>query len=323
MNKKLGIFLSILILGFIFTILTNAQKYINVTLEAIMLWARVILPSLLPFFFLTRLLAETNSVEYLTKIFTKPMKKLYNCPSISSYIFFMGIITGYPMGAKLCADCYEKQLLTKEEIVRINSFTSTSGPMFIIGSVGIGLFVNPTAGLIIFVSHLLGTFLNGFIYRNYKKNKMIDKRVKIATGKSKDVLNDSMLSSITAVLTICGFIVMAFILIEIFNSYNLFYPINWVLQNIFHIDKNICTALTSGLLEITRGCVELSSFPIKATFLVPIATFIISFGGVSIHLQSLIFLNKCDMKYSMFLLQKITQACMSLLISIPLVYIFL
>ena len=118
------------------------------------------------------------------------MKKLYNCPSISSYILFMGIITGYPMGAKLCADCYEKNLITKEEIVRINSFTSTSGPMFIIGSVGIGLF-NPTAGIIIFVSHVLGALLNGLIYRNYKRKVRTTNKIQISTSNKKDILNGS------------------------------------------------------------------------------------------------------------------------------------
>ena len=48
------------------------------------------------------------------------------------------------------------------------SFCSTSGPMFIIGAVGAGMFNSTFAGYIMFTSHVLGAFLNGIIYRNIK-----------------------------------------------------------------------------------------------------------------------------------------------------------
>jgi nucleoside recognition membrane protein YjiH len=79
----------------------------------------------------------------------------------------MSVLSGYPVGAKLTADFYEKGLITKGQACRITTFTSTSGPLFIVGTVGIGMFHSAKLGIIILLSHFIGAILNGLIYRKY------------------------------------------------------------------------------------------------------------------------------------------------------------
>ena len=57
-----------------------------------------------------------------------------------AFALAMGITSGYPVGAKVAKDLYNNKLCTKIEAERLLSFTNSSGPLFIIGTVGISMF---------------------------------------------------------------------------------------------------------------------------------------------------------------------------------------
>ena len=73
-----------------------------------------------------------------------------------------------PSGAKMVADLYLQGKITKNDAFKMTSFCSTSGPMFIVGAVGAGMFKSAKIGYILFLSHAIGAILNGLIYRNLK-----------------------------------------------------------------------------------------------------------------------------------------------------------
>lgn len=304
------IFYTIILLIVIIIIIFDPIKYANATSNAIMLWGKVILPTLLPFFFITKIINELNGIEKISKIFSKPMKKLYNCPGISAYVFFMSILSGYPMGAKITTDLYNNKVINQKHAFSILSFCSTSGPMFILASVGIGMFFDIKIGFVLLASHILGTIINGFLYRA-KKEKVAN--ISFVKSQSKNLLNDSMFSSINAVLMICGFMCISFVLIEIINTLKINYPIIYLFDTIL---PNKCgSAFANGLLEVTRGCLDISALNMTNVVSVPLASFLIGFGGISIHLQSLIFIKQFNMPYKLFLLQKFTQGIISCVIS--------
>jgi nucleoside recognition membrane protein YjiH len=47
----------------------------------------------------------------------------------------MGIISGYPTGAKIVSNFKSNNVCTKEEAERLIAFTNNSGPLFILGTV--------------------------------------------------------------------------------------------------------------------------------------------------------------------------------------------
>lgn len=296
-------------------IVSNPSLYMQATLDGILLWGTIVLPSLLPFFFMTKLLVELNAMPYICRVFSKPMHKLFHCPSISSYVLCMSIISGYPLGAKLTSELYEKNLIDNGQAYRITSFCSTSGPMFVIGSVGAGMLISPTAGLIIFVAHILGAIFNGILYRGYRYNTASSNlTVKTQDLCTNNTINDSMYNTLTSIMMIGGFIAIASLMITLLDNYNVLYLAKRALS-ILPIDNNTVEGIVNGLIEVTCGCKELCTSTLSSKFLIPIITFIISFGGISVHLQSLIFLKKCNIKYRIFVLQKLTHAIVSFLLS--------
>src|SRR5574344_476395 len=142
-------------------ILTKKRKLIKINAKFFL----GIFISIAIFMFFTKILTDLDFLSWLTNLFTKLNKILFKAPAISSYIFLMSIISGYPVGAKLISEFYEMGAISKVQANKLCTFCSTSGPLFIIGSVGTSMFLNSTLGYIMFLSHILGSFLNGILYR--------------------------------------------------------------------------------------------------------------------------------------------------------------
>ena len=67
-------------------------------------------------------------------------------------------------GAKIVNKFYEDGICTKQEAERMLAFTNNSGPLFIIGTVGISLFGNTTIGIILFITHILACLTVGLLF---------------------------------------------------------------------------------------------------------------------------------------------------------------
>lgn len=315
---------AIFILFIILVIASNPPKYISAALNGLEVWAKVLLPSLFPFFVLTKLFSSTGFIDDFTILFEPVTKKLYKCPKTSSYIFLMSIITGYPVGAKLVSENYESGNLSKTDAIKTLSFCCNSGPMFILGSVAIGMFANKQLGIIIYISHIIGALLNGILYRNYNLNKKDDcynniNNIKL-TNKINMSFNESINSSLSSILLIGGVICFTFVIIEFLTSNAIFNCFINTLSFI-GIDKNIISAFFSGLCEITKGCLMFSVIPISYNTTALICTFIISLGGISTFLQAVAF-TKDIVPIKTFILQKITHALCATLVCFILLLIF-
>ena len=132
------------------------------------LWATSIIPSLFPFFVATELLSYTNIIDILGKFFNKLMKPLFNVRGEGSFAFLMGIISGYPVGAKIACNLRQANICSKEECERLLAFTNNSGPLFIIGTVGIKMFGSSTIGFLLLVTHILACISVGICFRFWK-----------------------------------------------------------------------------------------------------------------------------------------------------------
>ncbi len=144
--------------------------------NGLILWATAVVPSLFPFFVATELLSHTNIISILGKYFTPIMRPLFGVPGEASFAFLMGLISGYPVGAKIVSNFKENGICTKEEAERMLAFTNNSGPLFIIGTVGISLLGNSKVGSLLFVTHVLSCITVGILLNinsRFKENKNV------------------------------------------------------------------------------------------------------------------------------------------------------
>jgi|LGVE01.1.fsa_nt_gb sporulation integral membrane protein YlbJ len=322
-KNRLRTFLSAIIFLIIIGLALNPQDYIRETLNGLIVFASVILPALLPFFILTKLFTGLGMVEKFTRSFERTTKFLFKAPAISSYIFFMSIISGYPVGTKLISECYNQGLLTTTQANKLTTFCSTSGPLFIVGSVGVGMLYSVRAGYIVLLCHILGSVLNGILYRNfYVDYSSVNKEIKQEEPDINDLLSESVYSSVISLLIVGSYVAIFFMLIQMLNDYNIFAPLILIFERILNISPQILTPILNGLVEVTKGCMDVSLLNIDIKLMSVICSFLISFGGFSIYAQAISFLGGCKVNLKFFLLQKFTHAILSTILAIIFIYIF-
>lgn len=296
-----------LILIIVMLILSPA-KYINSCYNGLLIWATTVLPSLLPFFVITKLLAELNSLNTIFDKFAFVNKKLFNAEKISGYIFCMSIISGYPVGAKLICDAYENGQISSRQANKLITFCSTSGPLFIIGTVGAIMLGSAKYGYILYFSHILSAILNGILYRKCYLNCEKQPQKTNGTVDYSNLLNSVMTSSISSVMIVGGFVAIFYMIIDIMLDVKLLSPLSSLIDTIFNFcGVKVGSAISSGIVEVTRGCRQLSLLNLPTALKLTLCSSLITFGGMSVHFQSLAFLTRAKVNVKFYFLQKITQ----------------
>lgn len=215
---------------FLILLVLFSQPNLSAAKSGLTLWAKNVVPSLFPFFIATELLSYTNLPYYLGKLTNKFMRPLFNVPGEGSYAFIMGIISGYPIGAKIINQFVENGTCTKSEAERMLAFTNNSGPLFIIGTVGLSLFGDTNIGIILFITHIMACLTVGLVFGFLSKHmwsrhtRHYRDDVTVGTYKVSDlgtILSNSITNAISTILLIGGFIVLFSIIISILTNLNL------------------------------------------------------------------------------------------------------
>ncbi len=160
---------SVVVLAIIIMLATNPKTYSQCTLQGLSLFATCVMPGLLPFMFFTKMLTGLGAVKKISCKFGKATNFLFGTSGISGYVMLMSMLSGYPIGAKLIADLYSTNNITKTEAKAMVSFCTTSGPIFVVGSVGSLMFGCPKIGWIIYLAHILGGIMSGIILAQSRK----------------------------------------------------------------------------------------------------------------------------------------------------------
>ncbi|NLC87543.1 MAG: sporulation integral membrane protein YlbJ [Clostridiaceae bacterium] len=286
---------------FIFFLVIFSKSNLVASKSGLLLWANNIVPSLLPFFIATELLSYTNVITKLGKILNPIMKPVFNVPGVGSYALIMGIISGYPTGAKIVVDLNKNGLCSNEESERLLAFTNNSGPLFILGTVGISLFGNTQIGFLLLITHILSCISVGIVFRfwkinsnsHYNINKYNYSNIKtdnICFSNLGDILSKSIISSVKTIVMIGGFVVLFSVILSILKNSNFLILLGKFLFPIFNFlgikDFEFTTSFISGCFELTNGLLQLINIPSKliSTNIV-LSSFLLGFGGISVLLQ--------------------------------------
>jgi len=187
-----------------------------------------------------------------------------------------------------------EEKLTQVEAERLLAFTNNSGPLFIIGTVGITLFGNSTIGILLFITHLLACISVGIIFRFWKYNSKTEQN-KITFYKvdrkspSLSILSSSIMNSINTVVLIGGFVVLFSVILSILEHSGFLIFLSSLIEPIFStlgINTNFCIPFLSGIIELTNGVSLVTSITDKSISTnIIMCSFLLGFAGISILLQ--------------------------------------
>jgi len=313
-----------LILFLLIVIIKHPEASLNSAYDGLMTWFNIVFPSLFPFFIISEILIELKFVNIIGNALKPIMYPLFNVSGESAFPFAMSVISGYPIGAKITSSLREKRLLSKTEAERTISFSSTSGPLFMLGAVSIGMLRNPNVAPLIMLSHYLGALTVGILFRFYKKkekptHKANTRNIKVVAEilnrhySIGSVLGSSISKSINTILLVGGLIIFYSVFTELLfvsNTFNKF--INTVGNLIpFNINMELLKGILAGLLEITTGIKRISSINMNLVYKLLIINFLIGWSGFSIHSQALSFISQTDINSRLYIFSKLLHGIFS------------
>ena len=224
------------IIPFIFCVFTIcliifSKTNLTATKSGLELWATSVLPSLLPFFIAVELLKYTDIIKILGKLFNPIMRPIFNVPGAASFALIMGIISGYPTGAKIVSDFKKEGICSDIECERLIAFTNNSGPLFIISTVGISFLGDTRTGILLFITHILACLSVGFLFRWWKNGKKSNysnnsnslsqpekNNKKANLNNLGEILATSIMNSINTIIMIGGFVTIFSVIVSILKE---------------------------------------------------------------------------------------------------------
>lgn len=308
MKKKISLLFVILLLGFL---LAFPAEALAASREGLRLWLETLLPTLLPFLILTGILVRTDGIRKILQPIAPFFKVVFGLSPGGTYVFLLGMLTGYPMGAKLDADLYYAGKISRREAEYLLTFCNNPSPAFLVtyvgqicleGKVPIGIL----AGILVAADMICMVF---FRFVGSLKKEAVDEfycgsLLQTGNGSVGQLLDAVIMNSFETMTKLGGYILMFSILSAAVGHF-WFLPAAW--KYVF-----------LGTLEITTGLHGLlvSSFSYGTRVL--LALCLSAFGGFCIMAQTKSVLGK-DLSLRPYASAK----CMNAAVTAVLILIFL
>ncbi len=278
------------------------------------LWmcGEIIVPSTFAFMAIATFIVKiSKGVKRKSGLIKKLSSKIFHLPSQFLSAFCIGMLAGYPVGAKCVTELKKDGRLTQRQAQRCLAFCVGAGPAFIITAVGKGILGSFSAGIIIFLSQLLSCTAFGVISGFFTKNEDISEENSLDIAATNiDIAECFVLSvkdSCTACLNVCAFVILFSTLLNIAVSCGLIDMISSLLT-VLGLNRDTAFVLAGGFLEVTSGCAmcgELSVGMLSAV------SAVIGFGGLSVLFQISAIISGSGLKISKFFLSRIVIAILS------------
>lgn len=318
-TRRISFILSVFI--FLSLIIALPHHSIDAAKNGINLWLYIVVPSLFPFFIINDILVSMRVPESLSNFCAPLARILFNTSGYGAYVFIMSIFSGYPVGAKITSQLIDERKITPLEGQKILSFSSTSGPLFIIGAVGAGMLKSTAAGYIIYISHITASIINGLLYNLIyrKKTQSINFRGDLNIKKQGigEMLTKAITGSLFTLSIIGGYIVLFSVIITLLESIDFFNLLNAFLNNFLFLPNTISTLISNIIktsLEISNGCKLVSLMGINFNSKLVIISFIIAFSGLSIIGQVSSLIRNSGIDFKKYILSKLSHGIISALI---------
>lgn len=130
--------------------------------DGLALCVETVLPSLFPFFVVSSLAVQCDAA--LARPLARFMWPLFGVGGAGAGAFALGLLGGYPTGARAVAELYARGAVGREEAERLLALCNNSGPAFFLG-VCAAAFGSVRAGAYLYLVHVLAAMLVGVATR--------------------------------------------------------------------------------------------------------------------------------------------------------------
>lgn len=306
--KKL--FMTLVTATAIILLITYPKAVIDSSVEALDTCINVLLPTLFPFFVLSKIFIGCGGAEILGAIFTPIMKPLFKISGHGATPFILGVTCGYPVGARTAIDMYNNSLINKKEAENLICFSNNSGPLFIIGAVGVGFMSSTKAGIFLYTVHILSAITIGVILKfsipctdNYHHEATHQ-------TKKKNIFINAVEDSVSSILNVFAYVIFFAITMEVIAKTGILNTVASLLNQI-GINKSISIPTLCSILEMTTGIKMLNANNLAFSTKLIMTSFMLGWSGLSIHFQTKGILGNTDLSFIRYVVIKFFHGLLS------------
>lgn len=267
----------------------------------LILCGTALIPALLPFFVLSRLLTgllPTRAPRFLDRI-------MLSCFGLGGNCFFpllVSFLGGYPVGVAAAVSLYESGGLSREDLRRLLPVCNNSGPGFFIAFLGGSVLEDASAGLLLYGIHVLSALLCARLAKRPAPAFALRKASSRPLPGMVSLFFDAIAQSCKAMLLVCTQVLLFSVFPVILEDFPL---------------PDLAQTLLLGCVELTGGCLRLRGLP----FALPTAAFFMGWGGLCVHMQAVSLWSGCGISVPLYLpcklLHGLMSACFALLLLEP------
>ena len=259
--------------------------------NALNLCAEVVIPTLFPFFICSNLLISLGAARLMSRYLSKVMHPLFGISGGGALAVVLGLVSGYPVGADCIAGLYRSGCCSRTEAERMLTFCNNSGPLFVMGAIGVGMLGNQKLGIFLYIVHVLSALMTGMLFKKYGKN---DRRERGSLPPSIPLqlpfaaVGNAVTDGVNSICKVCGFVLV----FAVFTA---------------ALPENLLSRIAYAFLEITGGIRGLLKLHALRAYLLPSISFFLALSGISVLLQVAGIILPAGLSLKSYLLGKLTQ----------------
>ena len=291
MKKTKILFFSFVFVLLFVSVLCFGESVKSAVATSLQICASVLIPSIFPITCISCVAEQSGILSYLAKVSSPFCQSLFKVSGYFVPVFLISLVSGYPVGATLCASLYEKGQISLSERNSFALVCCSAGPGFVLLAVGVNLYSSYAVGQILLISHILATIVCAFFgLLFFGKNKTEPTQVRCYFDICDGVVC-GVAKAILSTFSICGYTVLFFVILNLCKQL---------------LGKSFVFVAISSVLEVTSAVVTLyKSVPVY------IISAIIGFGGFSVIFQIFSALKNNRPKLLKFVAVRTIHGCVS------------
>lgn len=280
------------------------------------LFLGVVLPSILPFMVCAGLLIGSGAVAAAGRALDRGMRPLFACPGCSAFALLVSMLSGYPTGARLTYDLFDAGLLNPADARRTGILASSTGPVFMLGALGAGLMGSPAAGWVILIGHFGAVLLTGALFSigGNRRREAPARQENPEAMPAMQAVGESIHRAVDTLWTVGGYIILFSVVTALLRQAGVLEPLAWGIApalQLVGLSPALAQPLLVGMLEMTNGASAIAACGAPMAQRVAMLAALVSWGGLCIQAQSMLYLSKAGVPVGRFLLSKAVQAVLA------------
>ena len=270
----------------------------------------VIVPSLFPFLAVSGLSTALGLSQRLARLLGPLLSRLGISPYAAAPML-LGLTGGYPVGASAVAELVRTGTVSPEDGSKMLPWCNNTGPAFLISAAGSAVFGSAKIGAGLYLCHVLAALTLALLSRCEKSAGAVSPAAAPELSFSQ-VFPDCIRAAAAATVNICAFVVFFSVLTALLTAVGVFSALSAGIALHLGTELQFAKALLTGLLELGSGIGAMAGLPPTLRNLA-LASFLIGFGGLSVHCQTLSVLSGTNVKCARHFIGRILHGALSAL----------